>query len=572
MERHRSPDPPPPSATSSRPAASRQAEMLVPEATRQRQTRDDTIRVLVLGRSGSGKTCIIRTLCDGAERPSVGGLFEATIKPYSTLVSMSERRFELIDTPGFDNMNMSDTEVFTQIADYLLEPDRIEAGITGIIYVHRAGDVIQSRSLRQNLQVLIDIFLQEAGTSRLTVQGRHSAFDRAWALGAMVSRTSDRRGFINILKTYISQTPILLPIQLDGSRGSRSDFTTRVERTLGYYEQESVQTILHNQEHDLREIYETKLVCQRESEAQLQQRLKEAELGYSSLRSQLQLQENVEQSEVVQALNDLNRMIDDIGRSTSAYLFDTYVSATFDRDPSDVTALDSADLPALKTLLDHVDGKSSIVMSSGGKGMQIECFFDFAIRHMMCRYLAKGIFGLFHPAIQPSLSRALATTYQNIQSQAPQVLAGKWRSETFKNIYRDDPGKREQHINDHINKLMNDQLKPLTRYVFGQDIAFAEDHNNRLHRLFEMAWDWDSKLKGDVIMLGDFIRTSFPPHFRFSPTLMEEFEYNPRNHKRGYIVGTLALGLVSRRAVGGGNPVEQTIVCKATVLTSNVFI
>ncbi|CUA78318.1 hypothetical protein RSOLAG22IIIB_13071 [Rhizoctonia solani] len=589
MNRYRSPEPPP-HETSSRPAALHETKMPAPEVTRRHQTRDNTVRILVVGRSGSGKTRLIQTL--GDERASVGKLFKTTTEPYSAFAHMGEWKFELIDTPGFDNMSMSDAEAFIQIADYLLEPRRIEAGVNGVIFVHRAGDSIQSRSLRQNLQVLTDIFLKEAGTSRLTVlesqlgiqrvapttlldevEGQHhSAFDSAWKLGAMVSHISDRLGFIDLLKLYASQTPIMLPIQLEGSRGSRSDFTTRVERALGYYGQGSVQNLIRSREHDLRETYEATLGRQRESESQLQQRLKEAELGYSSLRSQLQLQENVEQSEVVQALNDLNRMIDDIGRSTSAYLTDTYVSSIFGRDPSNVTALDSIDLPALKTLLEHVDDKSSLIMSSRGKGMQIECFLDFAIRHMICRHLTREIFGPFHPAIKPGLSRVLATTFHNIQSQAPQVLAGKWRSETFKNICHDDPDIRKRHVDAHIHKLMGDQLKPLIMHVFGKGIPFTEDHSNSLYRLFEVAWDWNSQLKGDIIMLGDFIRTSFPPHFEFRSALMEEFEHNPRHPKRAYILGTLALGLVIRRAVGGGNPVEQNIVCKATVLTSNAFM
>ncbi|EUC54017.1 50S ribosome-binding GTPase, partial [Rhizoctonia solani AG-3 Rhs1AP] len=126
MNRHTSPDPPPPHDPPSQSTASRQAETPAPEATRQYQPRDDTIRVLVLGRSGSGKTHIIQTLCDEPERPVVGRLSEATTTPSSKIVVMKgstrDYKFELIDTPGFDNMNMSDTEVYVRIAEYLQDP------------------------------------------------------------------------------------------------------------------------------------------------------------------------------------------------------------------------------------------------------------------------------------------------------------------------------------------------------------------------------------------------------------------------------------------------------------------
>ncbi|CAE6483391.1 unnamed protein product [Rhizoctonia solani] len=545
MKRPLSPRPPPSPEKSSHPATSREVES---KATRQHPTRDNTVRVLILGRSGSGKThassILLQTLGHNSERSPAGVVCEATREPCSINVSIGsgEVELELIDTPGFDNMGMSDTEVFTKITDYLLEPDRAKTGITEIIYVHRAGDVIQSRSLSRIFQVLTDILLQGIGMPRLTVlevhtgvhrisrttlfdelQNRPSAFDQLWPLGAKIANNPDLHGLSNILYACVSQPPIILPIQVDYSRGSRSDLTSRIERSLGYYELGPVQELLRNrellrnQENDLREKYEERLTRQRESESQLQQKLKEAELGYSSLRSQLQLQENIEQSEVVQALNDLNRMIDDIGRSISAHLTDTYVSSTFGRDPSDVTTKHSIDLPALKTLLDHVDGRSSIVLSSRGRGMQIENFFDFAIRHMLCRFLGKDIFRPFHPVIHTNLNRVLLTTYENIQQEskfiysspptytdgtlAPQVLAGKWRSETFNNIYKGDQSKREQHINIRLDRLMDDQLKPLVKCVFGQDIPFTEDDSGRLHRLIEMAWDWNSQLKGDIIML-----------------------------------------------------------------------
>ncbi|CAE6435897.1 unnamed protein product [Rhizoctonia solani] len=501
--------------------------------------------------------------------PLAGGLYEATKKPYSKFVFMDGRRFELIDTPGFDNVDMSDAEVFTEIAAYLLGNHLVKLGVTGVIYVHRTGDVTQSRSLARNLQVLADVFLREIGRSRFTIlESPRSAFKRILAPGFNLARQSGRDGFIEILKTYFSQTPIILPIHLSNSHDWRSDFTARVEQVLGYYEHGSVQTLLSAREHRLREMYEANLARQRELELQLQRQLKESESEYSSLRSQLQLQENVEQSEVVQTLNDLNRMIDDIGRSVSAYLTDTYVPSMLG-DPSDVTSLDAVRLSSLKNLLGYVDGKPSMIMSPDGQGMQIESFFDFTIRHIICRYLAKEIFRPFHPAIHPYLSQTLIKACDNIYEQAPQAVAGKWRSDTFKNIYTDQD--KCEKINNHIDTLMNDQLKPLTRYVLGRNISFAKDHHDRLHRLMEMAWDWNSKLKGDVIMLGEFVQTAFATRVRFNRELMEEFEASSRNPQPRIVLGTLALGLSSQRAVGGGDPVEETVVCKALVLTDNAF-
>ncbi|KAH7303881.1 hypothetical protein B0J17DRAFT_539626, partial [Rhizoctonia solani] len=60
----------------------------------------------------------------------------------------------LLDTPGFDNTGMSDVEAFAEIADYLLNPKRAQMGISGVIYVHRAGNAVHSRSLLRNFRVL----------------------------------------------------------------------------------------------------------------------------------------------------------------------------------------------------------------------------------------------------------------------------------------------------------------------------------------------------------------------------------------------------------------------------------
>ncbi|KAH7336821.1 hypothetical protein B0J17DRAFT_444548 [Rhizoctonia solani] len=405
------------------------------------------------------------------------------------------------------------------------------------------------------------------------MRSTHSAFGKMCSMGATFPPNHGRAGFIDILLSFTSKTSIMLPIQLDESYKSLPAFMTRIEECLGYYEDKSIRSLLETQEQQLRERYEKDLVNERAAQVQLYEKLRQSELEYSSLRSQLQLQENVEQSEVVQALNDLNRMIDDIGRSISAYLADDYVFDAFGSNHSEITALNALDLATLKKLIGHVNDGSSLIASSDGRGLQIEAFFDYTIRDMICRFLVKRIFSPFHPGIGSSMNQALRATYENIQKQVPQAIAGKWRSEAFKNV--SDPSRRpltdEQYIKHNLRKLNDDQIKPLIWCVFRRDILLKGDHYDQLHRLMKMAWDWNSRLKGDVIMLGDFIQTRFSHYSPFDSMSMEEFEANQRNPQPRRILGTLALGLKCQRSTGGGNPVEETVVCKAAVLTSNVY-
>ncbi|KDN40999.1 hypothetical protein RSAG8_07705, partial [Rhizoctonia solani AG-8 WAC10335] len=266
-------------------------------------------------------------------------------------------------------------------------------------------------------------------------------------------------------------------------------------------------------------------------------------------------------------------MIEDLGRSISSYLCDEYVAKTFGMDLADVTALHALDLPALKSLAGHIPGRTSFVQTSDGHGMQIECFLDYMIRNKICLHLTQEIFLLFHPGISPSLNQVLRATFENIQKQVPQVLAGKWRSNTFKHI--SEPEQRrltvDQHINFQLNKLIDNEIMPLTKCVFGKDITMRAEHHKLLRVIIQRAWDWNSKLKEDIIMLGEFSQVTYPHYSRFDPVVMEEFEASPRNPPPVKILGTLALGLKSQRAVGGGNPVEETMVCKAVVLTKNVY-
>ncbi|CAE6528892.1 unnamed protein product [Rhizoctonia solani] len=99
------------------------------------QTTNAPVRILIVGPSGSGKTiwAIKDTYC-GSKEPMIGGSYEATKHVLITGLRYNGQALQLIDTPGFDNIGMSDLEAFTKIAEYLLDPKNVEAGISGIIY------------------------------------------------------------------------------------------------------------------------------------------------------------------------------------------------------------------------------------------------------------------------------------------------------------------------------------------------------------------------------------------------------------------------------------------------------
>ncbi|KAG9126355.1 hypothetical protein FRC07_003748 [Ceratobasidium sp. 392] len=619
-----------------------------------------------------------------------GGLEDnASIKSTEKVLSRQFRdgknTFKLIDTPGFDNIAMSNLEAFARLADYLLHETRVEFGISGIVYLHRAGDPLDSRALKQNMDVISDVFLGDPGLARLTivvvpesgmdraacvrVASRATVFRALHAKGArIVGARLNQKSIDQILTPYAFQDPLLLHIQQEAIRDPHIVPGTLIEERLGYYQPESMkllvdqqvkqclvphtdllrslETTLKEKELELQEssrargqakqqvastqeeilalrqklqrsqgdnesllsqlqlhkgyaeeIYslqavlkdaESKLLSysqayqqtkqqlttSREESSGLRQQLQQIQSEYASLRSQLQIQENTEQSDIVQTLKDLNRDIDDFSRSISEHLSDNYVHEVFGKEPSDMTALNARHLPELKALLNHTDGRPSLVAASDEMGMPIEDFLDYATRALLCGYLCQNVFGPFHPAIDPSHNKIMATMYDDVQRREPQAVAGKWRATCFKSIYKPETlDATAQHVPSLVQEFADACLNPLMTYFFGQkpELRLEDRHLDRLSRLFKTAWDWNSTLKGHVIVLGDFYPTQYAPGHRFDPALMSEFEPGPRKSQSKYILGTLGLGLLASRAVGGGQPPETTVVVKATVAMVGLY-
>ncbi|KAG8717677.1 hypothetical protein FRC09_013914 [Ceratobasidium sp. 395] len=551
-------------------------------------------------------------------------------KPTTDVVSVrittSKHRFKLIDTPGFDNPAISSVEIFTKLANYLLSQTRMQANVRGIIYIHRVGDPMESRTLIQNMRVISDLFLGTTGLSRLSIlvmpaqSGSLDATSVAQALplaaafrsacdeGAKVLVSSlDPPEINNIIMSYIPQEPILLRIQRATNSRSLTDLRNQIEEYLGYCEGNSLHKRIEEQIQERSASYESrirslegmlkeseeKLSRLSESEGQseqqlesgkddtaLRQQLEETQNENASLRSQLQAldgdkpEDIIEPDGIVQSLASLNRQIEELSRTISAYLVDRYVPTLLGKDPGDVTALHARNLPELAALFSHVEGNSSLMSSSIGAGMPVEDFLDYAIRSLLCKHICRRIFDPFHPGVDLSLSDGISRIYNSVRKRETQPVAGKWRADCFKSIYKStDQDTTTQSIKSIAQKVYRDSVSVLASHFFGQaaDIKLEAQHVEQLEGLVRAAWDWNSTLKGDVIMQGDFYPVFFPPSTRFDTKLMDELEQSPRKLLPRSILATLALGLVSFNAVGGERAPEMTVVSKALVATKSVY-
>ena len=333
------------------------------------------------------------------------------------------------------------------------------------MYIHRVGDPLESKALAQNIKVLSEVFLGETGLSRLTVlvaptnsgpsyttADAQTIADASSALHPLFPtkhhkiRVSnfDQVDISNILMEYEDKEPILLRIQQDSLQAPQANILASVEARLGYYEPASVRAQLQRQQKhyenkiadlqaslkeaqsgvsqyaDTLKQTEHQLKGHRDEIAAVRHQLQQTQSEYASLRSQLQLQENIEQSEIVQGLKDLNRDIDDIGRFISEYLVDNYGRATFDKDPEDLTTQDARHLHELKLMLGHVNGHSSLVSSSSGEDMVAEDFLDYSIRSLLCLHLCVQVFSPFHPGVDPSHSNFINAMYTDVQQRGTQ--------------------------------------------------------------------------------------------------------------------------------------------------------
>ncbi|KAH7133896.1 hypothetical protein EDB81DRAFT_695608, partial [Dactylonectria macrodidyma] len=115
---------------------------------------DDTV-IAIMGMTGVGKSTFISHFNNNAlvgdslmSCTTAVGIHEARIQ-----AGMGEKRFFLIDTPGFDDSTRSDTDVLRELADWLSRSYQANIKLAGIIYLHRIGDPRMGGAAMKNLRM-----------------------------------------------------------------------------------------------------------------------------------------------------------------------------------------------------------------------------------------------------------------------------------------------------------------------------------------------------------------------------------------------------------------------------------
>ncbi|KAF5557431.1 hypothetical protein FMEXI_754 [Fusarium mexicanum] len=115
--------------------------------------RPSDILIAIMGMTGSGKSTFI-SLCTGQDVPVGHDLQACTqhVTAYKCKWSDTSDIY-LLDTPGFDDTNRSDTEVLKEIALSLAKTYEDNVQLSGILYLHRITDRFMGGSAQKNLMM-----------------------------------------------------------------------------------------------------------------------------------------------------------------------------------------------------------------------------------------------------------------------------------------------------------------------------------------------------------------------------------------------------------------------------------
>ncbi|KAL4242503.1 P-loop containing nucleoside triphosphate hydrolase [Abortiporus biennis] len=105
-----------------------------------RKTADDDIVIAVMGVTGTGKSTFIN-LVSGGNLATEAGLISCTNQvTCSRTFEIGGKNVTLVDTPGFDDSTLSDTDVLKMIALHLSMIYEQGFKLSGLIYMHCITD------------------------------------------------------------------------------------------------------------------------------------------------------------------------------------------------------------------------------------------------------------------------------------------------------------------------------------------------------------------------------------------------------------------------------------------------
>ncbi|KAG8740462.1 hypothetical protein FRC10_004289 [Ceratobasidium sp. 414] len=518
--------------------------------------------------------------------------------------NLADKEIKLIDSPGFNTSAPNNSDVLYKLVCYLMKMhNERNQKINGIVYLHPGGSDINCDHLKQTMgalgaligdrylsQLKIAVVPNDGGAAVdehliRSLRGPTSPFHAARAAGAeILGLPLQPENVRDFFLGYTQMPSLFLRIQSQITRGDGWLFIKAyIEKTLRPTPTRSPSGQLPRSHRGADRVsradamersqhFELVLAGSEAETKSLRDQFEQTRSEYASFRSELQLNDSMEQGRIIQSLEDLNCGIGSFGRSVAVHIVDNYVSQYTDGD----TALKASNLPGVKAQFCHQEGKPSLVSSSTGNGMPTEDFFDLGVRFILCKRLYEHIFLPFHPALAgDSRNEFMNGLYQQVRHQDHQTIASKWRANSFLALSDGNNTEiRAQYIRKCIESIKTQDLDVLFANFFGENkgVSLTELHQGELEKLVSLAWDWNHVLKGSVVVLGDFQPTAYESGVPFDPSHMAEFEPDKRSKKvPSTALCTIGLGLMASRSKDKGNVLDDVVVCKASVVTEYIY-
>ncbi|EKM78785.1 hypothetical protein AGABI1DRAFT_15253, partial [Agaricus bisporus var. burnettii JB137-S8] len=109
----------------------------------------------IMGPTGAGKSTFVK-IATGSENVEIGHTLRSSTQHIRTIRChnpLRHRDVVFADTPGFDDDTRSDTEILTEVADWLKQTYQAGVKLSGILFLHRITDNRMTNTLVRNLDM-----------------------------------------------------------------------------------------------------------------------------------------------------------------------------------------------------------------------------------------------------------------------------------------------------------------------------------------------------------------------------------------------------------------------------------
>ncbi|KAF4624729.1 hypothetical protein G7Y89_g13440 [Cudoniella acicularis] len=357
----------------------------------------EEVLIAVMGSTGSGKTTFISTLVE--EDVGVGhGLKSATATSAVYSFLRSGCQVKLIDTPGFNDTMITDSEVLRSIAFILAQTYHQGRRIAGIIYLHRITDTRVSSSSKKMMKVIQDLVGAEAfpcvvlaSTMWQTLADDNTAYEIAIKREAELQYTEDFWGamcrggskimrwdrsrdsalaMVDFLSSFQSKTgnvPLQIQkemvdsnMELGDTEAGQTMNATINKLTMKVRREQGMQITRLQKENALRQAqHDQELAAMKED---CERRIFEAKISQEKLKVNFH---NLSEQKLGECEDMLQVITEDIHKTRKRRQMKELENAQFDREKSDVDESSQTEIEYNEAKLKELDDKIGLLKAHG---------------------------------------------------------------------------------------------------------------------------------------------------------------------------------------------------------------